>query len=62
MFERSDLTPGITRRPERSQEFESSRVGGRVHAVVRLTLEGGRQLDFAAATTQKLKLDGRYMA
>ncbi len=30
----SRLTPGITRRPERLQEFEKRRVGGRVHAVV----------------------------
>jgi hypothetical protein len=29
------ITPGITRRPEPSLEFESRRVGGRVHAVVR---------------------------
>ena len=32
----SRLTPGITRRPERWQVYESGRVGGRVHAVVRL--------------------------
>ena len=32
----SNLTLGITRRPERLVEHENSRVGGRVHAVVRL--------------------------
>ena len=31
---RSDRTPCITRRPAPLFEFESSRVGGRVHAVV----------------------------
>jgi hypothetical protein len=31
---RSNLTPGITRRPAHMQELESQRVGGRVHAVV----------------------------
>ena len=33
---KSGLTPGITRRPKRFLEFESRRVAGRVHAVVRL--------------------------
>ncbi len=32
----SDLTPRITRRPEPMQEFNSRRVGGRAHALVRL--------------------------
>ena len=31
-----NLTPGITRRPASLLEHESARVGGRVHAVVRL--------------------------
>ena len=34
-YTRSDLTPGITRRPAPFAEQESRRVGGRVHAVVR---------------------------
>ncbi len=29
------LTPGITRRPERLQEFGKLRVDGQVHAIVR---------------------------
>ena len=47
------ITPGITRRPERLQERESLRVGGRVHAVV---MCGSRPrtpsppVDFGAAT------------
>ena len=31
-----DLTPGITRRPKPLVKFDNPRVGGRVHAVVRL--------------------------
>ncbi len=31
-----DLTPGITRRPETLEVDDKRRVGGRVHAVVRL--------------------------
>jgi hypothetical protein len=34
------LTPGITRRPERLLEHDKQRVGGRVHAVVRLRVSG----------------------
>src|SRR5215204_5985413 len=36
LYLNSQLTPGITRRPASLTEFESRRVGGRVHAVVRL--------------------------
>ena len=32
---RSRRTPGLTRRPERLKVSDNSRVGGRVHAVVR---------------------------
>jgi hypothetical protein len=34
----SNLTLGITRRPEPQMEFDKRRVGGRVHAVVRRLL------------------------
>jgi hypothetical protein len=36
----ADLTLGITRRPAPLKEFEKQRVGGRVHAVVRLRAGG----------------------
>ena len=36
LYRLSNLTPGITRRPERFDVNESVRVGGRVHAVVML--------------------------
>src|SRR5215207_1021854 len=36
LYLNSNLTPGITRRPTSSAEHRSRRVGGRVHAVVRL--------------------------
>jgi hypothetical protein len=35
---RSSITPRITRRPKPPKEFDIRRVGGRVHALVRLRL------------------------
>ena len=37
MERRSNITPGITRRPELLSEHEILRVGGRVHPVVELS-------------------------
>jgi hypothetical protein len=41
----SNLTPGITRRPERFELHDKQRVGGRVHAVVRSRADLSQALD-----------------
>jgi hypothetical protein len=48
------ITPGITRRPERLSVDDNHRVGGRVHAVVRLRLDDKRILLISILVTQSL--------